>query len=152
MDEALIRYREANVDDVPEMEGIRLPDSEAGPADPRMARYLRREHHPQKALRPRVMYVATDVDAIVGYIGGHLTRRHGCDGELQYLYVALEHRRSGVASGMLRSLWGWFQERDATRICVDVEPDNARARGFYTRHGATDLSSCWLVWTDIRNV
>ena len=148
----LIRYREANIGDVPEMEGLRLPDSEAGPADPRMARYLRHEQHPQQALTPRVMYVATNVDAIVGYIGGHLTRRYECDGELQYLYVTPEHRRSGVSSGMLRSLWRWFQEHDATRICVDVEPDNVRARGFYTRHGATDLNKHWLVWTDIRNV
>ncbi len=146
----MIRYREATLGDVPEMERIRLSDSAAGPADPRMASYLRGEHHPQKALMPRVMYIAADADAMVGYIGGHLTRRYGCDGELQYLYVLPEHRRTGVASEMLRSLWRWFRKRDAARICVDVEPDNERARGFYMSHGATYLSSHWLVWSDIR--
>jgi len=132
------------------MDKIRLPDSDAGPADPRMASYLRCEHHPQKALIPRVMYVAAEADAMVGYIGGHLTRRYECDGELQYLYVVPEHRRTGVASEMLRSLWSWFQECDATRICVDVEPSNGRARGFYMSHGASCLNSHWLVWPDIR--
>jgi ribosomal protein S18 acetylase RimI-like enzyme len=146
----LIRYREAIVEDVLGMESVRAPDSEAGPADVRMARYLRGEHHPQQALMPRVMYVAADTEAVVGYIGGHLTHRYGCDGELQYLYVTPCHRRCGVASGMLHVLWRWFLERDASRICVDVEPDNAAARGFYLSHGATYLNSHWLVWPDIR--
>ncbi len=146
------RYREATLEDVPEMERIRLPDSAAGPADLRMASYLRGEHHPQEALMPRVMYVAADADAMVGYIGGHLTRRYGCDGELQYLYVVPEHRRTGVGSEMLQSLWGWFQERNAPRICVDVVPGNERARGFYMSHGARSLNSHWLVWSDIRKL
>jgi ribosomal protein S18 acetylase RimI-like enzyme len=96
------------------------------------------------------MYVAADAQAIVGYIGGHLTERYGCDGELQYLYVTPGHRRSGIASRMLQSLWHWFGEREASRICVDVEPDNAVARRFYVSHGATYLNSHWLVWPDIR--
>lgn len=99
---------------------------------------------------PRVMFVAAAAETIVGYIGGHLTRRYGCDGELQYLYVTPGHRRSGVASGMLGALWRWFLERDAWRICVDVEPDNEGARGFYLSHGAAFLNSYWLVWPDIR--
>ena len=112
-----------------------------------MARYLRGEHHPQKALTPRVIFVAVGAHGVVGYIGGHLTRRYECDGELQYLYVVSEHRRTGVASEMLRSLWGWFREHEASRICVDVEPGNARARRFYMSHGATHLNSHWLVLT-----
>ena len=50
---------------------------------------------------------------------------------------------------MLSSLARWFMEREASRICVDVQPDNARARAFYARHGATYMSSYWLVWPDI---
>ena len=115
-----------------------------------MARYLRGEHHPQKALMPRVMYLAEGAEGTVGYIGGHLTERYECDGELQYLYVVSEHRRAGVASGMLRLLARWFEVQGASRICVDVEPDNQRARGFYTHHGATHLNSHWLVWSDLR--
>ena len=121
----------------------------AGPADRRMARYLLGEHHPQKALDPRVMYLAEEGEKVVGYIGGHLTERYECDGELQYLYVTPPYRRTGVASQMLRLLGRWFEAHDATRICVDVVPDNERARAFYTSHGATRLNDHWLVWSGL---
>ena len=144
-----IRFREASVDDVAGLEAARKSDSEGGPADPRMARYLRGEHHPQKALMPRVMYLAENTERAVGYIGGHLTERYGCDGELQYLYVVPSHRRAGVASELLRMLIVWFQEHRAARICVDVEPENQGARIFYTRHGAIPLNPHWMLWEDI---
>jgi ribosomal protein S18 acetylase RimI-like enzyme len=100
-----------------------------------MALYLRCLHHPQEALVQRVVYLCDSAEGVVlGYIGGHLTERYECDGELQYLYVAPEYRRTGVASEMLRLLARWFEVHDASRICVDVEPDNYRARGFYTSH------------------
>lgn len=129
---------------------MRSADFEAGPADPRMARYLRCEHHPQKALMQRVMYVAEGSDGAIGYIGGHLTERYECDGELQYLYVVPERRRSGIASGMLHLLAAWFVSHAASRICVDVTPENKRARAFYLRHGAVHLNTHWLVWPDLR--
>lgn len=59
-----IHFREASVDDVPGLENARRGDSEAGQADPRMARYLRGEHHPKKALAPRVMYLAANADGV----------------------------------------------------------------------------------------
>ncbi|MHC4993222.1 MAG: GNAT family N-acetyltransferase, partial [Planctomycetota bacterium] len=119
---------------------------------PRMAPYLNGEHHPQHALGPRVIFLSLHGDTVVGYIGGHLTRRYDCDGELQYLYVAPEHRRRGSATEMLKHLAHWFAEHDAARVCVDVEPDNTPARAFYTRHGAVDLNTYWLAWSDIAAV
>ena len=144
-----MRFREVTVEDVASLELARLPDTDAGPADPRMALNLRGEHHPVQALAPRVMYLAEDSGRVLGYIGGHLTERFGCDGELQYLYVSPESRRSGVASGLLDLLARWFRTQGAARICVDVEPANARARAFYFSRGATELDSHWLVWDDI---
>jgi ribosomal protein S18 acetylase RimI-like enzyme len=114
-----------------------------------MALYLEGKHHPQHGLTPRVMFVCKENQSTVGYIGGHLTRRYDCDGELQYLYVAHQHRRNGIASQLLALLARWFSEQDASRICVDVEPDNAPARAFYARHGAVDLSDYWMVWPDV---
>lgn len=142
-----IRYREATVADVPEIVRCRAGEPSFGPADPRMALYLEGKHDPQHALPPRVIFVGLEGDSVIGYIGGHLTKRFGCDGELQYLYVIPRHRRSGNASAMLALLAGWFAEREASRICVDV--GHATARAFYTRHGATELSPHWLVWDDI---
>lgn len=144
----MISYREATPHDVPGLETMRQPDLDAGPADPRMAVYLRREHHPQKALMPRVMYLAESPDGPIGYVGGHLTERYGCEGEVQYLYVSPEHRRLGVATELLRMVMSWFGERKASSICVDVDPENQGARAFYHRHGAVYLNSHWLVWDE----
>ena len=120
-----------------------------GAAAPVMARYLAGEHHPQQALAPRVGFVAGEGDAMLGFIAGHLTRRFGCDGELQWVFVAPECRGRGVATMLLRQLAAWFVQRDARRVCVNVEPENARARAFYSRHGARELSAHWLEWPDI---
>jgi GNAT superfamily N-acetyltransferase len=115
-----------------------------------MLRYLAGEHHPQQALLPRVMWMAAEREAPIGYAAGHLTRRFGCDGELQWIYVVPEHRRSQIASALLRLMAEWFLEHGARRICVDVGDDAARP--FYRRHGAVDLNRHWMVWNDISGV
>jgi GNAT superfamily N-acetyltransferase len=117
-----------------------------------MAAYLEGHHHPRQALPPRVAYVALVENAVVGYVAGHLTRRYDCDGELQYLFVTPQYRRTGVASELLRLLARWFTHQGARKICVNVEPDNERARAFYSGHGATPLHPFWLVWPDIKVV
>lgn len=147
-----VLYRNASSSDVPAMEHARAPDVDAGPADPRMARYLDGVHHPQKALLPRVGYVATVEESLVGYIAGHQTKRYDCDGELQYLYVVPEYRRSGIGSELLRLLARWFALRGIGRVCVGVDEDNAVARSFFVRYGAEQLDIAFLVWPDIRQV
>ena len=131
------------------MERSRLTDEAVGPADPRMAAYLEGRHQPRHALAPRVAYVAVEAEAVVGYIAGHLTRRYDCDGEVQYLFVAPGQRRQGVASALLRLLHEWFSGHRAARICVDVDPDNAAGRAFYTHHGAMPLNRGWLVFPEV---
>ena len=152
MESASLLYREATSADVPDMVQARASDLEAGPADARMARYLEGEHHPQKALAPRIAFVALKGGSMVGYIGGHLTRRYDCDGELQYLYVVPEERRAGVASELLRLLARWFAEHDASQVCVGVDEDNAGARSFCAHHGAMDLELAFLAWSKIQDV
>ena len=114
-----------------------------------MRRYLTGEHHPREALAPRVAFVAETNGAITGFAAGHLTRRFACDGELQWILVAPEERGTRAARRLLRALATWFVAHDAARVCVNVAPENDAARRFYARHGATDLSEQWMVWTDI---
>src|SRR5579885_1695050 len=95
--------------DVPAMAQCRLRDTSVHPPDPRMAAYFRGEHHPQKALPPRIGYIATIDHSITGYIAGHLTTRHRCDGEVEYLFVDHECRRQGIATALLRELATWFE-------------------------------------------
>jgi len=147
-----IQVRRATAADVPEMAATRSADLSAGPADPRMVAYLEGQHHPQHALPPRVAYLATVGGAVAGYIAGHLTRRYGCDGEVQYLYVAPAYRRAGVASMLLRQVAEWFEAAGAARICVDVNDDSPGARPFYANHGAQPLRPHWMVWPDISTV
>jgi GNAT superfamily N-acetyltransferase len=145
-----ILYRLAQRSDIPHMARIwGLEKGEGGTSEERMTAYFDGQLHPQQALPPRVIFVACEGDALIGYIAGHLTRRHGCDGELEWLYVAPESRNQGVALGLLRRLVTWFEEQHASRVCVNVAPWNVVAIRFYVRHGAEGMNQHWLVWNDV---
>jgi ribosomal protein S18 acetylase RimI-like enzyme len=148
-----LRYRQAEPSDIPEM--ARLRSSKRGTKDYwtfRITSYFEGEHNPQLALPPRVGFVAMEGDTMVGFIAGHLTRRYSCDGEVQWIHVAPEGRRSGIASELLHLLAKWFVEQNALKVCVDVDPSNTAGLQFYKRHGAADLHPHWLYWNDIRTV
>jgi GNAT superfamily N-acetyltransferase len=146
-----MRHRLATPDDVAVLAGLRA--AEWGTEEywrERIDGYLRRTHHPREALPERAMYVADDEArgiAVVGFVAGHLTRRLGCSGELQWINVASEHRRAGVAAELLRTIGSWFAGRGALRVCVD--PDEG-ARDFYLKMGARAIDDHWLMWEDIR--
>ena len=79
-----IIYRIATPADIPAMAKIRA--AESGTEDgwlTRITAYMTCEAHPQKALKPRVLYVAENDGEVVGFVAGHLTRRLDCEGELQ---------------------------------------------------------------------
>lgn len=140
-----VEYRRAELGDVPRLAGLPRPGEAGG--DPRMGAYLAGAHHPQHALAERAMWMAEAGGHAVGYVAGHLTRRFGCDGELQWIYVVPAWRRTGVASALLAHLAAWFVARGARRVGVDVGDDAARP--FYRRHGAEDLNRHWMVWPDV---
>jgi ribosomal protein S18 acetylase RimI-like enzyme len=146
----MLTYREARNDDVPAMASIRA--AEWGTQEYWMERipaYLRGESDPQHARKTRVGYVACDDSGVVGFITGHLTSRHGCNGELQWINVAQAYRGSEMASELLHLIAKWFVGNKSLKVCVDVEPTNLSARKFYRKHGAVDLNPHWLVWNDI---
>jgi GNAT superfamily N-acetyltransferase len=146
-------YRQAEKSDIPAVARIRAAEwgTEEG-WRARIAGYMAGEIDPREALKPRVIYVAVEGEALAGFIAGHLTRRYGCDGELEWINVIPERRGNGIAGQLLRRLAEWFAEQKALRVCVDVDPGNAVARRFYTRHGAERLNAHWLVWNDIKVV
>ncbi len=145
-----IAYRRALAKDVPAMAELRTASGWTGGASAEtMRRYLAGEHHPQQALSPRVAFLAEAEGSLIGFIAGHLTKRFGCDGELQWILVAPAWRGSAAASGLFEALAGWFGTQGAARICVNAEAENERARRFYARRGAVDLSTAWMVWEDM---
>jgi ribosomal protein S18 acetylase RimI-like enzyme len=115
----------------------------------RIAGYLQGELNPQQALATRAIYVADKGEKIVGFIAGHLTRRFGCDGELQWINVGSDYRGTGIALDLLRQLAAWFISQKALHICVNCAADNTAAQKFYQRHGARHLNEHWLTWEDI---
>jgi GNAT superfamily N-acetyltransferase len=118
----------------------------------RIGRYLRGEHSPQFALPLRAAFVAVEDDAVVGFVAGHRTRRLGCDGELQWVNVAEASRGKGIAGRLMERMAAWFREQGALRVCVNVDPGNAAARGLYAKYGAIPLNEQWMVWEDVRRV
>jgi len=116
---------------------------------PRVLAYLEGRSHPRDSLAPRIAFVAVHDGAIVGLVAGHRTRRHGCDGELQWIDVEPARRGTGTAAALVRELAGWFRTQGAARVCIDVDPANERARRFYARMGARPLDEHWWVWDDL---
>ena len=144
-----IGFRIAESGDAAAMAACRAGDP-SGPADPRMKAYLDGEHHPQKALPPRRGVVALDGERIIAYIAGHRTTRHGCEGELQYLFVKREYRRRGIATELLSQLASWFLEEGVRHVCVAIAGDSPpEAEPFVESRGATPLKRYWHAWPDI---
>jgi hypothetical protein len=86
-----VHYKLVERSDIPAMARIRAAEWETEAYwNTRISRYLDCELHPQHALIPRVSYVASEGGCIVGFIAGHLTRRHACDGELEWINVIPE--------------------------------------------------------------
>ena len=143
-------YRQAQLSDIPAMAEVRAADW--GTEEywrERILQYLTGKLHPKEALHPRVSFVALEDERVMGLIAGHLTRRFGCHGELEWISVRAECRGRGIAAELLRRLSEWFIANSARFVCVDVEPSNLVARRFYARHGAEDLKPHWMVWKDI---
>jgi GNAT superfamily N-acetyltransferase len=86
---------------------------------------------------------------LIGYIAGHATTRYGCSGEVQYLYVAPDYRRRGVASRLLGALARWFDTHGIARVCVNADTESVGAVPFYGAHGARPLNPYWYIWDDI---
>lgn len=145
----VIGYRVATTADVPAMLRSRDADAAASPGDERMVAYLEGRHHPHMALRPRIAFIAEAAADVAGYAAGHLTRRFECDGELQYLYVAPQYRRRGVAGALVQHLARWFVDQGARRVCVNVNADSLGALPFYRSLQAQALTPHWMVWPDI---
>ena len=143
---SVIQYREATEADLPVIARILADWQTEEYWNMRVSGYYHHELHPQKALLPRVMYVAVHSGSIVGFIAGHLTERFGCNGELQWINVLPGFRKKGIATALLRLLAKWFVEQNALFVCVD--PGNEQARKFYAGSGAGNLNEHWMAWKD----
>jgi ribosomal protein S18 acetylase RimI-like enzyme len=146
-----LTIRPAQPGDVAAMAAIRAQEWQTKEYwDRRIGGYLRGEIGAQHALEGHAVFVASRDQTVVGFIAGHRTTRHACQGELEWIDVVATHRRQGIAGQLIVTLTRWFVEQQALRVCIDVKPDNIAARSLYARYGAVDLKPNWMVWEDIR--
>jgi ribosomal protein S18 acetylase RimI-like enzyme len=145
-----VLFRVAEAHDLKAMALIRTREwGEVEYWENRISGYLDGRLSPLHALAPRHCFIAAEGHELVGFVAGHLTRRHNCAGELEWINVAPKWRRRGVASELLWLIAKWFVEQGSLRVCVDVEPSNTVARAFYRLHRAEELNQHWLVWNDV---
>jgi RimJ/RimL family protein N-acetyltransferase len=115
----------------------------------RIGAYLAGNISAQHAVPGHAAFVAEVADEVVGFIAGHRTTRHECQGELEWIDVVAPYRRRGIAGRMVVTLAGWFVEQQALRVCIDVKPENSVARGLYAKFGARPLNPYWMFWEDV---
>ena len=143
--------RPAEAGDIPAMAAIRAAEWETQTYwERRIGDYLGGTIGAQQALSGHAVFVADLDGAVVGFIAGHRTTRHGCQGELEWIDVIAPHRHHGIAGQMIVRLAAWFIEQQAFRVCIDVQPRNLIARGLYSKFGARPLNPHWMFWEDIR--
>jgi GNAT superfamily N-acetyltransferase len=156
MDYAIV---EASIDDAEAITDVTIRSYEAAFKEPfymdreaalrRWKAYIRKEHHPQKAKDPRIIFAAVAGGEIVGYIAGHLTERFELDGELQSIYILPERQRQGIGTQLVIELAKWFKTWNATKVCVDAM---GGSEGFYIKLGARRNPQGWLVWDNFLDI
>src|SRR5262245_49997899 len=113
----MIHYRTVQSRDIPSLAKIRAAEWETETYWLRRINgYLTGELNPHLALKPRVLFVAIDVETIVGFIAGNLTQRLQCEGELEWINVIPAFRQQGIASALIKELFKWFIEQKAYKV------------------------------------
>jgi GNAT superfamily N-acetyltransferase len=115
----------------------------------KIVEYLKFQHPVQHARRSRVVLVAV-ADKVVGFIAAHLTQKIDCQGELQWIGIAVDYRGYGVARMLIAGIGAWFVQLGVKRVCVNVDFRNVLARRLYATCGARILDRNWMVWEDSR--
>ena len=137
-----MQYRLARETDIPAMARIRAEGWGTREYwERRIAGYMSGDVHPHESLPQRVAYVAVDEsqdDSMAGLVAGHLTHRLECDGELEWINVAQEHRTAGVGFQLMVMMARWFDWMNARRILRQRRTDEHGGQEFLRRHGGPD--------------
>ncbi len=81
---------------------------------------------------PLHLALVVDEGGVQGFL---IARRTGTEWELENIAVALDRRRRGYASALVRSMVEAVQEQKGEIIYLEVRESNAAARAVYARHG-----------------
>jgi len=120
--------RPATASDIPPIRALEQETESAAHWGEREYDALFSPHAPK-----RVTIVAADTSA---RIQGFVIARCGIDEwEIENVVVAVEHRRGGVGSGLVREILRQGQSARVTSVLLEVRESNAAARGLYEKLG-----------------
>lgn len=104
------------------------------PSDAYVKSFL--EAMPAAVARPgAVLLVAVDGEVVVGTIYGVPLRSDPTSGQVAMLGVHPTRWGNGVGTQLLAALVADLRGAECTRLRMNVDPDNGRARAFYEHHG-----------------
>lgn len=142
--------RETEDSDIAAMARIRAAEWETEEHwNKRIHDYLAGELDPKFALKPRVSYTCCEAKSIIGFIAGHLTTRHSYEGELEWINVLPEKRRSGSRESYFVRWQNGSSYKTPCGSAWTSNLSNMIARRFYSRSGAENLKPHWMVRNDI---
>lgn len=123
--------RRATVDDVPAVAGLERTNLERDAWSERLVQ------QGVEGTVPTIHYWVAEVD---GVVVGHAVASILADiAELQRISVAEDHRRAGLATGLLDAVVREATEQGADRVLLEVREGNDAALAFYARHGFTEI-------------
>jgi GNAT superfamily N-acetyltransferase len=94
------------------------------------------------------VFVATNVEGVVGFAGGHMLAepKHGLDAELSAVYLVREAQRAGIGQRLVATVAAAQRAHGATGLIVWVIAGNKAARAFYEKLGAELLIEQPFTW------
>jgi ribosomal protein S18 acetylase RimI-like enzyme len=86
-----------------------------------------------QALRHDIVFVAHEDGEVAGYVALFVSA--GKQVIAEQVFVAPGHEHRGIGHRLLAHAEGYAIAKRARALCIVVEPDNWRARAFYSRLG-----------------
>jgi ribosomal protein S18 acetylase RimI-like enzyme len=84
-------------------------------------------------------FVATDADEVVGFALGDESYEVLEDtGHLEWVAIAPDHRRQGLAGRLIDAVVERMRERGRDAVVADISSDNAASRGMARKAGFTE--------------
>ena len=160
MNEMNLTYREATVLDAPSIvQQIIESTDEPHPGEEfieartkRWKGYIEGTHTPRSGKGKerkelRVIYLAFDLDTLVGHVAAHHCTEDGLS-ELQSIYVHREYHRKGIGTALLHMAVDWLVSTGIKSMMVGFWEDNPYQQ-FYLKYGGVKTRPHRCDWHDL---
>ena len=155
-----IAFREATVEDAPAIARTEVDSKRASipgfaseielDYDARLDRwmhYLSRTRSPGLAKDPRIVVLASDGPAVVGYAACHETTKWGVAAELQSIYLLEAYQGLGIGTALFYLIVKWMERAGLQSLGVGIAAGNPYQR-FYQKLGGILLDEHTYLWRD----